>query len=204
MKTTRNILLPLVLLLNSMLSFGQEHEAEKLAERLLEADSTWGKELFQFPISFAQEINFQGAEVALFPKGWSNEQSAEFWSYAFVWEVDADQQVTKTVLEGSLQLYFDGLLGIDTWRKSDANIQNTKALLVEKEANKSTSRFTGQLNIFESRYTKKPMTLQVTVEQHYCEQTKKAIILFKFSPKDFDHNTWLKLNEIELREGLCK
>ncbi|WP_157716163.1 hypothetical protein [Roseivirga echinicomitans] len=204
MKTTRNILLTLVLLLNSMLSFGQEQEAEKLAERLLEADSTWGKELFQFPISFAQEINFQGAEVALFPKGWSNEQSPEFWSYAFVWEVDTDKQVTKTVLESSLQLYFDGLLSIDIWKKSDATIQNTKALLGEKEANKSTSRFTGHLDIFESRYTKKPMTLQVTVEQHYCEQTNKTIILFKFSPKEFEHNAWMKLDEIELREGLCK
>ncbi|WP_323756735.1 hypothetical protein [Roseivirga sp.] len=204
MKTTRNILLTLVLLLNSMLSFGQEQEAEKPAERLLEADSTWGKELFQFPISFAQEINFQGAEVALFPKGWSNEESPEFWSYAFVWEIDVDKLVTKSVLESSLQLYFDGLLGIDTWKKNNAGIQNTKALLVEKEASKSTSRFTGQLDIFESRYTQKPMTLQVTIVQRYCEQTKEAVILFKFSPKDFDHNTWVKLDEIELREGLCK
>lgn len=204
MKTTRNILLTLALLLNSMLSFGQEHEAEKLAERLLEADSTWGKELFLFPISFAREINFQGVEVALFPKGWSNEESPEFWSYAFVWEVDSEKQVTKTVLESSLNLYFNGLLGIDSWRKSDASIQSTKALLVEKEANKSTSRFTGHLDIFESRYTQKPMTLLVNIEQRYCEQTKKAIILFKFSPKDFEHGTWGKLEEVSITEGVCK
>lgn len=204
MKTTRNILLTLVLLLNSILSFGQEQEAQKLAERLLEADSTWGKELFQFPISFAPEINFQGVEVALFPKGWSNEQSPEFWSYAFAWEVDANQQVTKPVLEGSLQLYFDGLLGIETWKKGDASIESTKVLLDQKEANKSTSRFTGHLDIFESRYTQKPMTLQVTIEQRYCEQTKKVIILFKFSPKDFDHNTWEKLKEVKVLNGVCE
>ncbi|WP_339695955.1 hypothetical protein [uncultured Roseivirga sp.] len=204
MKTTRNMLLGLILFLNSLLSFGQEQEAQKLAERLLEADSTWSKELFQFPISFARGINFQGVEVALFPKGWSNEQSPEFWSYAFVWEVNANQQVTKPVLEGSLQLYFDGLLGIETWKKSDESIQNTKVLLMEKETNKSTSRYTGHLDIFESRYTQKPMTLKVTIEQRYCEQIKKAVILFKFSPKDFDHNTWEKLADIGLLKSICK
>ena len=204
MTMIRNIILTLALLLNSMLCFGQEQEAEKLTERLLEADSTWGKELFQFPISFAQEINFQGVEVALFPKGWSNEESPEFWSYAFIWEIDADRQITKTILESSLQLYFDGLLGIDIWRKTDASIQKTKALLVEKEANKRNSRFIGQLEIFESRYTKKQMTLHVTIEQHYCETNQKAIILFKFSPKEFDHNIWLKLAEVTLRKDLCK
>ncbi|PIQ50094.1 MAG: hypothetical protein COW03_01145 [Cytophagales bacterium CG12_big_fil_rev_8_21_14_0_65_40_12] len=187
-----------------MLSFGQEQEAEKLAARLLKADNTWGKELFMFPISFAQEINFKGVEVALFPKGWSNQESPEFWSYAFAWEVDADHPLTKTALESSLQLYFDGLLSIDNWKKSDASIQNTKVLLMEKEDHKSTSRFTGYLDIFESRYTKKRMTLNVTIEQHYCETNQKAIILFKFSPKDFDHTTWKKLAEVTLRKDLCK
>lgn len=202
MKTVRNILLTLVLFLNSMLSFGQEQEAEKLAARLLKADNTWGKELFMFPISFAQEINFKGVEVALFPKGWSNEESPEFWSYAFAWEVEADQPITKTALESSLQLYFDGLLGIDILKKNDANIQKTKALFIEKEAKAGTSRFTGKIEIFESRITKKPMTLNVTIEQDYCKSSQKAVILFKFSPKEFEHKTWEKLSEVSLRTDM--
>jgi hypothetical protein len=187
-----------------MLSFGQEQEAEKLSERLLETDSTWGKELFQFPISFAQEINFKGMEDARFPKGWAKIESPEFWSYAFAWEVDADQPITKTALASSLQLYFDGLLGIDILRKNDANIQKTKALFIEKEAKAADSRYVGKLEIFESRITKKPMTLNVTIEQHYCKSSQKAVILFKFSPKDFDHNTWEKLSQVSLRKDLCR
>ena len=48
------------------------------------------------------------------------------------------------------------------------------------------------------------MTLKVTIEQRYCEQIKKAVILFKFSPKDFDHNTWEKLADIGLLKSICK
>lgn len=204
MKTIRNILLTLVLFLNSMLSFGQEQEAEKLSERLLETDSTWGKELFQFPISFAPRIDFQGVELALFPKGWSNKESPNFWSYAFAWEVEADQPITKTALESSLQLYFDGLLGIDILRKNDANIQKTKALFIEKEVTKNGSLFTSKIEVFESRVTNKPMTLNATIEQHYCKSSQKAVILFKFSPKDFEHKTWEKLSEVSLSKDLCK
>lgn len=196
----KNIILIAIILLSPKLTFGQEPEMEDL----IIANDSWGKEFFQFPISFAQEINFKGMEDARFPKGWAKIESPEFWSYAFAWEIEADQPITKTALESSLQLYFDGLLGIDILRKNDANIQKTKALFIEKEVTKNGSLFTGKIDFFESRITKKPMTLNVTIEQHYCKSGQKAVILFKFSPKDFKHDTWVKLAEVTLRKDLCK
>ncbi|TDQ16247.1 hypothetical protein DFQ04_2359 [Algoriphagus boseongensis] len=204
METTRNIILTLVLFLNSILSFGQEHEKDKMTEGLLSADSTWSKELFQFPISFAPEIKFQGKEVALFPKGWGNSESQVFWSYAFVWEIDAEDQLIKSTLEDNLELYFDGLLSIETWQKNDPTVLKTNAFFEEKNRTKNTSAYLGKIKIFESRYTKKPLTLNVTIEQYFCEQPKKAIILFKFSPKEFDHKTWEKLNEVKVLHGVCE
>lgn len=200
MNKIKNIIFGVILILNPLLTFGQESEMEDL----IIANDSWGKEFFQFPISFAQEINFKGMEDARFPKGWAKIESPEFWSYAFAWEVDADQPITKTALESSLPLYFDGLLGIDILRKNDANIQKTKALFIEKEAKAADSRYVGKLEIFESRYSKKPMTLNVTIEQQYCKSSQKAFILFKFSPKEFVHDTWVKLAEVALRKDLCK
>jgi hypothetical protein len=200
MKMIKNIILIAIILLSPTLTFGQESEMEDL----IIASDSWGKEFFQFPISFAQEINFKGMEDARFPKGWAKIESPEFWSYAFAWEVDADQPITKTALESSLQLYFDGLLGIDILRKNDANIQKTKALFIEKETTALESKYIGKIDFFESRITKKPMTLNVTIEQHYCKSNQKAVILFKFSPKEFEHDTWAKLAEVTLRKDLCK
>jgi len=60
---------------------------------LLETDSTWGKEIFEFPIRFAQEIKYKGYEEARFPKGWSNPDTITFWSYAFAWKIEKERGV---------------------------------------------------------------------------------------------------------------
>jgi hypothetical protein len=200
MKMIQNITLIALLFFIPALTFDQELALEDL----IETNDGWGKEFFQFPLRFAPDLDFKGMEDARFPKGWGDTESPEFWSYAFAWEVEADQQISKVDLEKNLQFYFDGLLSIDMWRKNDANVQKTNPQLVVKAVSVSNSSYTGKMEVFESRFTKKPMTFKVTIEQYYCKQTKKAIVLFKFSPKEFGHNTWLKLAEVELRKDLCK
>ena len=47
------------------------------------------------------------------------------------------------------------------------------------------------------------MTLNVLAENFYCEQEKKMIILYKFSPKALNHEIWTVLDKIALRENMC-
>lgn len=188
-----------VFLCQAMSVFGQE----EVAIKAITADSTWVRESFQFPLSFAPEIDFQGVEVALFPKGWGKIESPAFWSYAFVWEIDADSLIAKTQLETSLQNYFEGLLGLDFLRKNDPSIQNTNAQLVKKTASVNSIKYEGRIETFDNRIAKRPMTLNVTIEQHYYQESSKAILLFKFSPKQFDHSIWIKLAEVILSEDVC-
>lgn len=188
-----------VFLCQAMSVFGQE----EVAIKAIAADSTWGREPFQFPLSFAPEIDFQGVEVALFPKGWGKIESPAFWSYAFVWEIDSDSLIAKSQLETSLQSYFEGLLGLDFLRKNDPSIQNTNAQLVKKTASVISIKYEGRIETFDNRIAKKPMILQVTIEQHYCQESNKATILFKFSPKTFDHSIWIKLAGVSLGKEVC-
>lgn len=56
-----------IFLFCTFFSFGQKIEIKNL----IKLDSTWGQEIFPFPISFAQNINYKGiAEVRFPPKGW--------------------------------------------------------------------------------------------------------------------------------------
>lgn len=65
----KNITLILVLLFCSIFAFAQNTEKENL----IKLDSIWGKEVFPFPIAFAQNIKYTGiAEVRFPPKGWIN------------------------------------------------------------------------------------------------------------------------------------
>jgi hypothetical protein len=64
------------------------------------------------------------------------------------------------------------------------------------------TRFSGTIKIHDAFATKKIMTLNVLIENHYCEQ--KSIILFKFSPKEFGNDIWEVLKKINLRDAVCE
>ncbi len=87
----KNILTIVLLLSYSVLLLGQEKEHLYF----LETDSTWRKEMFLFPISFAPDIHYQGVEDARFPVGWEKQDSPNFWSYAFAWNIEQSGKITE-------------------------------------------------------------------------------------------------------------
>ena len=192
------MLIYLLLLSLPIISFGQEGSID-----LLTADTTWGQEVFPFPIGFAQEIDYEGVEDVRFPPAWGKQDSDEFWSYVFVWSIDLDEDITEQELERDLQIYFNGLMSGRAGKDRDSITQNTLALFLEEEGSDDRSTFKGKINMFEGFYTKKPITLQVQVEQYRCVPEKKSFILFRFSPQAFDHAVWRKLAAVKLRADVC-
>lgn len=170
---------------------------------LLETDATWKKEIFNFPISFAKEINYQGFEEAQFPEGWRKKDSPDFWSYVFAWNVNGNIELKENELETNLQIYFDGLMKVVN-KDKEIVIPNTIAQFRKKGDSNNISSYIGKVEIFDAFVTKEPMTLNVLVEKYYCELKKKSIILFRFSPKDFESDVWLKLKRVKLRDDFCK
>lgn len=186
----KNALLILLSLLYVTKSYSQEMENI----HLLVTDTTWTKEHFTFPINFAQEINYEGVEEAVFPKGWSSVEGPNFWSYCFAWSVKTSSPLSEIDFEKNLELYFNGLLGIET----------TTALFIKMDDSKSTTKnYIGKIKLLETRYTNKPMTLNVLAENYYCEKEMKTSVLFKFSPKEFDDRVWQQLKNITLKNPIC-
>ncbi|MFY0593120.1 hypothetical protein [Roseivirga sp.] len=191
---TKTTLIIIALCLCSISALSQEETRPDLM-----VTDGWGKELFIFPIRFASKIPYTGFEEARFPKGWGIESSPEFWSYAFAWKIDVKAPLTETDLEVNLQRYFDGLLGLDF--KEDG--QKTNAVFVSSNASKPWVGYKGKIKTLDTRFTKKPMILNVLVDQHYCKKEKQYIIIFKFSPKEFGTPVWLKMNDIKLSPEAC-
>ncbi|MFK7775434.1 MAG: serine hydrolase [Saprospiraceae bacterium] len=154
----------------------------------LETDSTWRKELFIFPINFASDIDYKGEEDARFPEGWEDQKSPEFWSYVFAWNIEHDGDIPVTKLEDDLQKYFSGLM-----RGKETSVQISK-----KATTNNRTQYTGAIKTIDNFFTKKPMTLNVMIDQIYCKEKKKSIIIFKFSPKELGHQVWKKLEEPKL------
>jgi len=190
----------LFLLLHTTIGFGQDEQPLEV----LKTDNTWIKEIIEFPLGFAQEITFEGFEDLRFPPGWSNEDSPNFWSYAWAWSLNDIEGLSANELEHNIQLYFDGLLGMNSLRAKNKNIEHTNAVFIKKEMANGSSQYIGKVKTFDSRYTKKTMVLRVLVEQYYCPKKNRSIILFRFSPKAFGHDVWRVLEKVELRADACE
>jgi len=194
----KKYILFIILLFSSILLFAQE----KNKVDLLKTDSTWGKEIFHFPIHFAKEIDYKGVEDARFPKAWGKRDSSMFWSYVFAWSIDLKGELTERELENHLETYFDGLMK-SRIKREGLVVQNTNALFLKKEELGNTSSYVGKVRIFEAFYTKQLMTLYVLVDKHYCAERQKSMLIFRFSPREFGDDVWLKLKEVKLRTPVC-
>ena len=182
----------------SNISFGQKTENATL----IKLDSTWGKEAFEFPINFAQSINYKGiAEVRFPPKGWIEPEHPFFWSYTYVWSINYDEKITAKQLEKDLVTYFDGLNEV---RKNNNLNQKASAKITKVKQKNSVLFFEGKIDTYDHFATNNRIILNVKIESHFCDETKKTVIFFKFSPKEFSHKVWETLHKIELNNGVCE
>ena len=196
----KSIILIISLLLHSIVMFGQEEQYLEV----LQTDSTWTKEIIKFPLGFARDIKFEGFEDLRFPSGWSKQDNPNFWSYVWAWSINDVEGLTAHELENNIQLYFDGLMGINLKSNNEGNIQSTNAIFIKKETSDGISQYIGKVKTFDTRFTRKPMTLNVLVEQYYCEQKVRSIILFRFSPQAFGNDVWHTLSMVKRRANSCE
>ncbi|WP_426430636.1 hypothetical protein ACPX19_13910 [Winogradskyella sp. HB-48] len=187
----------LVLILMSF-CFSFSLAQKNITESLLVVDSLWTKEMFEFPIHFAPDITYQGFEEARFPKGWSNQDSSEYWSYVFAWSIKGNTVLNENILEVNLQLYFDGLMATVN-KDQNFKVPETVALFIKNDEN----NFIGKIRLFNSFHTKKMMTLNVLVNTYNCLEEDRVLVLFRFSPSVFDAEIWEKLKDIKLKTNAC-
>lgn len=164
---------------------------------ILMSDTSWGKELFVFPLRFAKDIDLKGFEDARFPKGWSNEDSPEFWSYAFGWCVNSIPPLSKKQIEDYVRDYYDGLIA-SVNKDKDFKIPKTKASL-----HKNGDGFIGKVNIYDAFVSKKLLSLNLKINQFHCQNGNKSIIVFKVSPSDYKNSIWRVLDKIEPNLNIC-
>ena len=196
----KNRITIITLLLLSIGMFAQEDARLNL----FTTDSTWIKEIIKFPLGFAQEIKFEGFEDLRFPTGWSKKDSPMFWSYLWAWSIDNTEELTEADMEKNVQLYFNGLMGIGSNKNAEGEIHLTTAVFVKNPTTTGKSEYIGKVTTFDTRYTNKPLTFHVLAEQHYCEDEKKTVVVFRYSPKAFEHEAWNQLNSVQLNQNPCE
>ena len=133
---------------------------------LLNADTTWTKEVFDIPLSFAPDIPYKGSEEAYFPNGWSKPDSVTFWTYIFAWKITANEPITLFELQKNICRYYDGLMQV---KQNDSTkiLPSTKAVFKVNTAQKAFDKLQGTIEIFDAFTLQKKLPLHAEVEQLY-------------------------------------
>jgi hypothetical protein len=92
------------LLLCSAVAFGEEPKDAKLV-----APEGWGGETIKLPPGFAADMKLKGTETIRFAPGMMKAGSDSFFSYAFVFDVQAEPELTEAVLKEEFLKYYRGL-----------------------------------------------------------------------------------------------
>ncbi|MFK8060478.1 MAG: hypothetical protein AB8B78_10345 [Polaribacter sp.] len=182
----------------SFFSFGQE----QIEIDLIEADKTWGKEIIKVPFWFAPKISYKGFEDIRFAKGWENIKSDGFWILAFAWDINLKTKPNAKFFEENLKLYYDGLMKVVN-EDTTITIPKTEALFIENSSKNNVTQFTGIVKTYDAFTTKKIINLFATIEIYFCDKSKRYILLFRFSPKEFKHKSWVNLNTLKLKNNIC-
>ena len=185
----------IIALLFTVFTFGQNEEFN-----LIKLDSTWGQEVLRFP---TRDMDYIGVgDIRFPPKGWIHPEHTFFWSYTYAWSINLNRKITTKELEIDLVKYFNSLNKVDVNDKTDK--RKATATITKTKRKKSTTFFEGKVATYDRFATNKRFTLNVKIESNYCKKSKKTVILFTFSPKEFTHEVWKNLNEIELIDGFCR
>ncbi len=179
-----------LLLLGCCLEAWCQHEPYP---QVLQADSTWTREVFPFPIHFAPELKYEGYEEAWFPPGWIQPENDAFWSYVFAWKIEKDIVLNDSILEENLKHYFDGLMNVRN-KRIDFEIPKTTVHL--KNANIG---YRGKISLYDAFATQQVLELNVSIELVKKTSAQGTIMIFRFSPKPSHHYVWGKLRELTVK-----
>ena len=170
---------------------------------LLDTDSTWRKETLFFPFPFARDVDLEGRIDVRFSKGWSNQESPLFWSYAFGWDITRKEKFTEAELEQIMVSYLGGLMKAVN-KDKDFSVPEAIAVFTAHKVDSNHISYKGKLRMHDSFFSKKIIVLNAIGEYHFCEQDGRAKLLFKLSPQDLDHAVWEYLNQANFQDDICK
>ena len=173
------------------------------AADLLPAPDNWRRESFDFPLTFAPGIGFEGSEHVRFAPGWGSFAGERAFSYVFLWDVKevAGPALTVNGLEFALRVYFDGLMQTaSTARKAELRPEPTLADLHPMQAVEGWSEaHAGTIHTWNGFAKGEPLALEVEVTRRTCAG-ERAQVFFAVSKAKRSHPVWAELRKV--RQGV--
>jgi hypothetical protein len=189
----KNLLATLAFLLGISLTSNSQHAKPEI---LLEP-ATWEFERFELPPAFAPEITYKGAEELRFAPGMFNKDSANYFTYVFVAQIDKITSISQKDIQNYLVWYYKGLCSV-TARDRKLSIDSTKitAQVKKKVTASNETAYDATVNVFGVFADGAPVKLNMEITVVNNPATKKTFLFFLASPLDKKDPIWNKLHDI--------
>jgi hypothetical protein len=198
----KNLLTFLIFIsLLSLVTHAQEHKSQ-----LLHEPHSWGFERFELPPSFAPGIRYKGAEELRFAPGMFKKDTATYFTYVFVAELDDAPAISQSDIHDYLLKYYKGLCSV-TARDRKLTIDTTQitaALEKKKDALANETVYNASVNIFGVFADGAPLKLNMEINVLPAAATKKTYLIFLASPREKADTIWKKLYEIRKEFSIPK
>ncbi|WP_300599940.1 hypothetical protein [Niabella sp.] len=161
---------------------------------LLKKPASWQFEKFVLPPTFAPGFPYTGVEELRFSPGMFNKDASDYFSYAFVAQLNQTTSITQDALKNYLLTYFRGLCG-STAKQRNLSIDTAQITVsIEK---KDRSIYDATLNVFGVFADGAPVILNAEIKVLTHAPAKKTYLLFITSPQRKTHVIWQQLYNIQ-------
>ena len=189
-------LLAFLILIVSLTIAANSQEANP---ELLKESANWTFERFALPPQFAPDIPYKGAEELRFSPGMFKKDSATYFTYAFVAQLDNVTTISQANISDYLLKYFKGLCS--SVAKDRKLVIDTTQIAVTIEKKKGTAAkeiiYNASVNVFGVFVDGAPVKLNMEVKVLMNTSAKKTYLLFIASPREKTDAVWKNLYEIQ-------
>ncbi|HEV8508460.1 MAG TPA: hypothetical protein VGQ53_23855 [Chitinophagaceae bacterium] len=172
--------------------------AQSQTAQLLKQPADWQFERFTLPPEFAPNIPYKGVEELRFSPGMFVKDSANYFTYAFVAELDNINSISKDNIKDYLLEYFKGLCS-STAKQRKLSIDTSKITVsVDKDASTGKDdHYNATLNIFGVFADGAPVRLNMEIKVMKDKAASKLYLVFIGSPLSKSDEVWTKLRSIQ-------
>jgi hypothetical protein len=197
----KNLLVSLIIGAVTVIAHSQEHKPTLLRE-----PANWEFERFELPPSFAPTIPYKGVEELRFPPGFYKKDTATYFTYVFVAQLDDVTSISREDIGNYLLKYYKGLCGVVARdRKLVIDTTQITAAIKEKKGEPASEKiYDAAVNLFGVFTDGAALKLNLELRVMINAVARKTYLIILASPREKNDAVWKKLSEIQQKFTIPK
>lgn len=176
-------------------------QAQETKPEFLKEPASWEFERFPLPPGFAPDFGYKGVEELRFSPGMFKKDSADYFTYAFVAQLDSVTAISQAALQDYLYRYFKGLCSSTAMNRKV--VIDTSKISADVKTRKGKAKggiiYDCSLNIFGVFADGAPVHLNAEVKVLTDMKARKTYLIFIASPVEKTNVIWKELYAIQRR-----